>query len=666
MRDIELVIVDIAPPQIASGGDFVYRLWQPGAALGRQPGTAVASITNICSRRAELVEGADILVLHLLGDPDLLPIITARRKAGRPTVFEISDNFLHFQPSNPAAAFYESPENRAIILQLISMCDAVQTTVPALKEIFSQYNGRIEVFENRMDSLGDPGRPDAPVVVGWGGSFGHYEDMRAVAPALIDWLGSREDAALAIMGDSEIAALFSRAPRDRFSHTSIGSLKDYYNFVQTLHIGIAPLKEDPFNHCRSDVKFMEYASRGAVPVCSNAPTYNRTLRNGKTGFLFDTNDEMISILDRLASDPELRRATARNAFEYIRDERMEDAGARERLEFYRSLIGAGRPAGTLTVRGLRSIRQLEPTRGSCHFVHKYSPAELNVYNGLVYQFGHRDAEKAEASFRDAVSLEPDSFFAHFYLGNLLRAGKRDESEKALRRAAALYPLSCETRTKLAALLFTMSKKEEALELVRSVQRSCAEFAPAWFAEGEYLASEGRNEEAIPFFEKALAANPYFIRAAMRVGAHCLENGGFFRAEEIFRRVMEVNPRNVHARCALASALKALGRDEAAAGEYVEALRLEPDYKIAAEVFLSIPLKRYKAGEFKAAAELIARALEASPDQPELLFWMARATERAGGPGDAVSFWQRLAAADKSGRYENSSRIRRKETQIPEK
>lgn len=634
MRDAKLTIVHIAPPQITTGGDFVYRLRQPDAALGRLPGVAAASITNLCSQRMEMISDADVLIIQLLGDPDLLPVVLARRRAGRPTVFEISDNFLNFQPSNPAAAFYENPENRACILQLISECDAVQTTVPALKDIFSACNGRIEVFENRMESLGDPERPDGPLVVGWGGSIGHYEDLRASAPPLIDWLSRHPEAHLAIMGDETFASLFSNAPAGRFRHTPPGSLEDYYKFVRTLHIGVAPLKDDPFNLCRSDVKFMEYASRGAVPVCSNVPTYNRTLKDGETGFLFDTIDEMISILDRLAADPGLRRTVARRAFKYIRDERMEDDGARARLEFYKSLFRDGRPAGTLSEERFGSIKSLGRTPGSSHYLHTFSNSERHIYNGLVFQFNRLEPEKAEASFRSAIRLDPNSYQAHLYLGNLLLNRNRKESESALRRAAGAWPESCEARMRLASLLAAKSDAEDASNLIRSIRRDCPKYAPAFSAEAEYLLTNGKTGEAAAFLEESLKANPYYAPAAMRLGAHMLETGNHQRAESLFRRAAETNPRLPGARYGLAASLAAAGREDEAADEFIEAIRLDPDSEPVVDAFLDIPLSRYKTGNLSGAKKLLLLALEAAPAQAKLLFWTARVTERAEGAAAA--------------------------------
>ncbi len=653
-QDREISIVHIAPPQITSGGDFVYRLAQPDAALGRLQGVTTASITNIISRRHELCTEADILIIQLLGEPDLLPVILERRRSGRPTVFEISDNFLHFQPSNPAAAFYENPESRACILQLISESDAVQTTVPLLAELFSSYNDRFAVFENQIEKPGSYEKPDGPLVVGWGGSVGHLEDIRAVAPSLTDWLRRRDDVVLSIMADHAFIELFSGVPANRIRFTPPGTLDDFYNFAQTLHVGIAPMRDDEFNLCRSDVKFMEYASRGAVPVCADVPTYNRTLRNGETGLLFSNTDELNGCLDKLADDPCLRVRIAKQAFDYIKNERSEQRAAGRRLDFYKSLLPSDHKPGTLTVERLASIPALSRTSGTRHFMHSFTTQENHAYNGLVLQFGRGEPAAAERCYRAALAVEPDYFQARFYLGWLLLRRDFKAAEKELRSAVDTEPSSCEAHLKLARALAEQTKFGAAVEAVRNVRRRCTKCASAFFAESELTSLKNKcSDKEIKLLEQALEANPYFVPAAIRLGARYLETGDYSNAEDLFRRAVSIVPRFTPAISGLASTLEQQGKEQETLDCFINLLRLDPDSSPAAEGFLKIALNEYKSGDYASAAEMLSRALDASPNQPELLFWMIRIQERARGDQAALPFRKRLSKADTAGKYKRA-------------
>ena len=77
------------------------------------------------------------------------------------------------------------------------------------------------------------------------------------------------------MGDPRFEALWSHWDQDRVSFTSGGDLSSYLTFLSTLTIGVAPLRDTEFNRCRSDVKFLEYASQGVVSVLADLPPYHR-------------------------------------------------------------------------------------------------------------------------------------------------------------------------------------------------------------------------------------------------------------------------------------------------------------------------------------------------------------------------------------------------------
>jgi len=41
-------------------------------------------------------------------------------------------------------------------------------------------------------------------------------------------------------------------------------MDEYFKFLQTITIGLAPLIDTPYNRCRSDVKAIEYSAHGAL------------------------------------------------------------------------------------------------------------------------------------------------------------------------------------------------------------------------------------------------------------------------------------------------------------------------------------------------------------------------------------------------------------------
>jgi hypothetical protein len=129
--------------------------------------------------------------------------------------------------------------------------------------------------------------------------------------------------------------LSAALPTDRIIYSPPGTLNDYLDFLQKLDIGIAPLQDNPYNRCRSDVKFLEYASRGVVPLLSSLTPYKTSVQHGETGFLYDSQEKLLSILSLLVCDADLRDHVSRTAYAYVERCRLEDGHAEHRLTFYK-------------------------------------------------------------------------------------------------------------------------------------------------------------------------------------------------------------------------------------------------------------------------------------------------------------------------------------------
>jgi len=93
-----------------------------------------------------------------------------------------------------------------------------------------------------------------------------------------------------------------------------------------------------YNRCRSDVKFLEYASRGVAGIYADLEPYRDSVVPGRTGLLYRTLPELLACLDRLAGDPELRRRIREQAHAQVAGSRLQQHHADERLAWYRSLL----------------------------------------------------------------------------------------------------------------------------------------------------------------------------------------------------------------------------------------------------------------------------------------------------------------------------------------
>ena len=304
-QQVELLIVQVC--EFLDVGDAVHRFHGPSRALSRLPGVTVIDIDLHHRLLPELAEICDVLVLAGF-DWDFFPLLERRRSAGHITVFEANDYYFDIQPWNPLSARWLDRSIQDSFLQGLLLADAVQTSMPELARRWQLRTPRpIAAFPNQLTEIPDlKPPPQRPLTIGWGGSPGHFADWYQIAPALNRWLAEHPKVHLAVM-TNEFAQPFFRLPPERYHFTSFGSLADYLKFLEGLDIGLAPMLTTDYNRCRSDVKFLEYASRGVVGIYADLEPYQGNVVHQQTGLMFRTIPEMIQNLDLLASDQERAR-----------------------------------------------------------------------------------------------------------------------------------------------------------------------------------------------------------------------------------------------------------------------------------------------------------------------------------------------------------------------
>jgi hypothetical protein len=433
-----LLVVQVEPPQNENQGDYYYRTYAPGVAMACEPGVWVVTLTNVHRKKQTIMNMADVLVLKNISDPDLLPLTNQRTLESKITVFEIADDLNALQPWNPVYAFFKSRENISTLYHLARRCDALQVTVPELYRLYGRLNDHCAVFQNQI--LHPP--PDrffpegGKVIIGWGGSHGHMEDIAAIATPLIKWLNQRPNVHLHLMCSAPIWNLFDAIPHIQKKHTPPGSLDDYYRFLSEIHIGIGPLLDTAFNRSRSDVKFLEYAVSNVIPVMAGLEPYVHTVKHGRTGFLFSNMEECLQILDQLIEDPTLCRNISKSARLYVLGNRLQTQHAKDRIRFYESLMGDW---STIHVEGEAYSRHFQEwalldgaVREGRYLNLLPSQFEMLLHDGLVVMQMNRDRRMAHECFMRASCLEPDNYLPFLY-GAAVSADPIDNLKKAVQR-----------------------------------------------------------------------------------------------------------------------------------------------------------------------------------------------------------------------------------------
>ena len=317
-----LVIVAHALKPVGGVNDV--RIDLPLNAMATHPGVAVRIAQN--PELPDLPpETPRIALLHrrLLNSPDAPAYIHRFRARGWIVVQEFDDDPDHW----PVIAASNHFAFRGV--------HAVQTTTAPLRALFSAWNEEVAVFPNTVAELPDPGNfRDPQRLTLFLGALRREEDTAPFLPAL--------NAVLAEAGERlAVEVLFDRGTFESLAtpHKRFRGLLPYAEYRAAMarcELAFLPLAETRFNGFKSDLKFVE-AGAHRLAVLASPVVYGAAMRDGATGLIIRTAEELRVALRRLLAHPEEAQALGDAARHYVKGQRMLSAQVRERLAWYRAL-----------------------------------------------------------------------------------------------------------------------------------------------------------------------------------------------------------------------------------------------------------------------------------------------------------------------------------------
>lgn len=482
-------------------GDFIYRIEMPAKGLSGVKGVEVRNVDLLQLKNFDCLLETPLLILHHISDSDLLPVVAHRKKRGLPTVYELADNFKGSHWDKPDALKNGPPDYHYIMEILISRCDAVQTTSRALKQRYSKLNPKFFVFPNLIDSVQARNKSKTDTLtIGWSGSTRHYEDIKFYATALVEWIKANPDTKLALMATQGILDLFYDVPKSQLTLKKPGSLNSYLDFLSTLDIGLAPLLANEFNACRSDVKFLEYASRGALPLCSRFGPYIELEKQYQALLLFETPAQLVERLEELRKDKDKRKALAKSAFNFVQKSRhFETYNWQSRIAKYATLF-----------------------KNTRHWVDFQSDCELWFCGAITYNLLTKATSSQSKNkiidFKKAISLEPENYQAHYFYGAaLLEAGYFSEAEIYLKNALKINPASLRSAKLLAQSYLFRGKINGSIKAVRLGLKAEPNFPILDYILAVSLAAQNKNKLALSILAKVVGIAPDYVEAQFLFG-----------------------------------------------------------------------------------------------------------------------------------------------------
>jgi len=228
---------------------------------------------------------------------------------GATLVVDVDDAFTLIGPDHPEHDLYR-PLNAALDRAIAAAAETWFSTVE-LADAYGAVAARSAIVPNGVDPrLWRDWRKTRAAPFGgdrvkmlYMGTHTHGPDLAMIRPALDQLHAERGDAFdLTVIGvDPDLAGapwLHRLAPP--------AEAVSYPRFVRWLRaqgpfdLGLAPLADNPFNRCKSDIKALDYAALGILPLLSDGPAYRadpvlglHALFTGADGWL----DALRSVLD---------------------------------------------------------------------------------------------------------------------------------------------------------------------------------------------------------------------------------------------------------------------------------------------------------------------------------------------------------------------------------
>jgi tetratricopeptide (TPR) repeat protein len=177
-----------------------------------------------------------------------------------------------------------------------------------------------------------------------------------------------------------------------------------------------------------------------------------------------------------------------------------------------------------------------------------------------------------------------------------------------------------TEHNLGSALQSEGRIDDAIERYRRAVAIKPDYAPAYSNLGSALLAKGDAAGAISAYQQALSIDPDFSDAHFNLGNALMREGDPVRAIPHFRRVLSKAPDSIDARTNLGIALTATGQLDEGITELEAAVRLAPKSAIAERALGEALADRGRASD---AADHLHRAIALAPDDGEAHYALGR-------------------------------------------
>ncbi len=292
--------------------------------------------------------------------------------------------------------------------------------------------------------------------------------------------------------------------------------------------------------------------------------------------------------------------------------------------------------------------------------------------GTVYGF-QKNYPEAEKCFREAIKLDPFNITARLKLGQILADQKKfPESYEVFEELSKLAPSNLGIQIRMALILAEQKQFDRAKEMLDKVLQAKPGWDQARFQLGRILKEQGKLDEAEKEFLEIQKGQPTFINSRVMLALMFLRKKNYdkairyideailpdttdtdlleikasileelYRLEEamvIYRKILEIDPKDYRIRYALGNCLEKSGRRSEGLAEMEKILEEKPDDPGALN-FIGYTLVS-SSSDLERGERLIRRAIELKPEDGYIMDSMAWVLHKKGNHQDALPYLEK--------------------------
>ena len=251
----------------------------------------------------------------------------------------------------------------------------------------------------------------------------------------------------------------------------------------------------------------------------------------------------------------------------------------------------------------------------------------------------RNIAQAEASFKEAIRLNPQSALAHSMLGNLYAAQENlAAAEAAYKVAFDLSPLRSARRFDYVDFKVRHGDAATGRKLLEEMARKTPDNLPALNRLAELNLGEKRYDETAALLRKVLARDPQNYEAQLAQGLLHLAQADMPKAITHFERMVANFPGVPKVRYHLGLAFLATNNTTEAVANLNQAIAQDPEF---AEAVLTLAEINIRKGDTSTAIASLSDLVRKRPGLAEAHLLLASAHRLRNNLGEALSVYSRL-------------------------